>query len=194
LAYEGGKKGGGTVFEVRAQRDGTWKAKAIYDGFCSLHCSDNRGPTGTLAMDASGNLYGTASGLGTINGAGDVWQLKPEGKKWKFKILHTFCKRGCQDGTLPFGGLSIDQTGTLYGTAQLGGDVGQGTAFQITADGIFTRLYSFCPQNTSSGCKDGINPSSAPIPDGAGNLYGTTSENGANFQRGGGGTVYILTP
>jgi len=48
-------------------------------------------------------------------------------------------------------------------------------------------LYSFC---SASGCADGSGPSSGPIFDAAGNLYGTTYAGGANNS----GTVFQLTP
>jgi uncharacterized repeat protein (TIGR03803 family) len=195
LAYEGGKQGGGSIFEV-SKKLGEWTVKAIYADFCSLHCSNNRGPTGAIAMDGSGNLYGTASGLGTINGAGTIWELSPNAnhKKWTFKILHNFsclATEGCE----PFGGITIDRSRTLYGTTQLGGVQGQGTIFSQVPGGAFTTLYGFCPAGTQTGCKDGINPTAALITDGARNFFGTTSENGANaLKTGGGGTVFQFTP
>src|ERR1035438_627915 len=48
-------------------------------------------------------------------------------------------------------------------------------------------LYNFCPQ---SGCPDGGNPTSPPLFDTHGNLYGVANVGGANHQ----GVVYELTP
>ena len=48
-------------------------------------------------------------------------------------------------------------------------------------------LYNFCSQ---SGCADRVFPSASLIIDGAGNLYGTTSEGGT----GGAGVVFKLAP
>jgi uncharacterized repeat protein (TIGR03803 family) len=194
LAYQGGKQGGGSVFEVTGNKKGSWSAKAIYDDFCNLHCANNKGPTGAIAMDGSGNLYGTASGLGTENGAGTIWELSPAGKTWKFTILHNFSCLATE-GCMPFGGITVDSSGTLWGTTQLGGVDGQGTIFSLVPGGSFTTVYGFCPKGNTTGCPDGINPTAALISDGAGNFYGTTANNGANtLKTGGGGTVFEFTP
>ena len=50
-----------------------------------------------------------------------------------------------------------------------------------------TALYNFCPQ---SGCADGGNPTSPPLFDTHGNIYGVASIGGANNK----GVVYQLTP
>jgi len=170
--------------------------KAIYADFCNVRCPNNKEPTGAIAMDRHGNLYGTASGLGTINGAGTIWELSPSANHtgWTFALLHNFsclATEGCE----PFGGITIDRRGTLYGTTQLGGVEGQGTIFSLVPGGAFRTLYGFCPAGTQTGCKDGINPTAGVITDGSGSFYGTASQNGAyTLKTGGGGTVFEFTP
>jgi hypothetical protein len=63
-------------------------------------------------------------------------------------VLHTFVNRS--DGSLPFGGLTIDAKGNLYGTTDLGGSgaTAEGTVFKLTpkASGGFTfqTIHTFC--------------------------------------------------
>ena len=90
-------------------------------------------------------------------------------------------------------GLSRDRAGAadgnFYGTTPTGGanstssnDYGLGTVFKITPAGTLTTLHSFL-------LKDGHYPEAALIQAADGNLYGTTSEGGAN----GYGTVFKIT-
>jgi uncharacterized repeat protein (TIGR03803 family) len=76
--------------------------------------------------------------------------------------------------------------GNLYGTTAFGGDAVCvcGTVFKVDMLGTETVLYRF------TGGADGAYPRSSLIWDSAGNLYGTTSNNGVN----GFGTVFKLTP
>ena len=60
-------------------------------------------------------------------------------------------------------------------------------AVQAQGQYTATALYNFCPQ---SGCPDGGNPTSPPLFDSHGNIYGVASIGGANHQ----GVVYQLTP
>lgn len=115
-----------------------------------------------------------------------------------FTLLHAFA--GSPDGAVPVAGLIQDSAGNLYGTTQQGGNTGGacansgmngcGVIFKIDPSGNETVLYKF------TGGADGEFPSSALVLDGAGNLYGTTS-NGGNigFHCGiGCGTLFKLTP
>ena len=82
----------------------------------------------------------------------------------------------------------------LYGTAEFGGTYHNGSVFRITLAGKFTNLYSFCPQR---GCLDGLAPSGWLALGSDGNLYGTTSQGGANTNANdcptGCGTVFSLS-
>ena len=83
-------------------------------------------------------LYGGASNVGTI------FSINADGSN--MKILHTFV-RSIQDGSFPFGSLTLSRDGsTLYGLANGGGDSnsGQGIVFSLATDGSrFTILHSF---------------------------------------------------
>jgi len=103
-----------------------------------------------------------------------------------FTVLHNFT--GESDGGNPLAGLTIDENGNLYGTAQVGGAHSYGLAFELqtSASGwTFVPVYNFASGN------DGSYPTSRLMPGGDGTLYGVTSAGGA---AGGHGTVFNLAP
>jgi uncharacterized repeat protein (TIGR03803 family) len=141
-------------------------------------------PSAELIMDAAANLYGTTYHGGT-SGGGVVFKLAPDGTE---TVLYSFCSQfNCADGDHPSAGLIMDGAGNLYGTTYYGGTSGGGVVFKLAPDGTETVLYSFCSQ---SNCADGSDPEAGLIMDGAGNLYGTTSDGGGTF----GGVVFKLAP
>src|ERR1700680_570877 len=146
--------------------------------------SDGASPydTGLLVRDSSGNFYGTTYQGGSC-GAGSVFKLSSGGKE---TVLHTFCLGG--DGGYPFGGVILDSSGNVYGTAGGGGPGDGGIVFVLKrkANGEWTEsvLHSF------SG-PDGKGPFDGLIMDAAGNLYGTASEGGPEVAFG--GVVYEIS-
>src|SRR5262249_642933 len=106
------------------------------------------------------------------------------------RVLHNFAAPPA-DGEQPTAGLIADAAGNLYGTA-VGGTTNNGIVFKLsppsTQGGAWTEtiLYSFL------GSTDGSDPAGGLIFDAAGNLYGSTFQNGYhNFCC---GTVYELSP
>jgi len=159
----------GVVFKV----DTTGKETVMY----SFTGPDGAQPRASLAMDGSGNLYGTTSNGGA--GRGVVFKLDPSGTE---TVLHNFAGA---DGDEPYAGLIMDTAGNLYGTTLFGGAVGWGTVFKIDTTGKETVLYSF------TGGADGKQPQAGVIMDKAGNLYGTTSRGGPNKPH---GVIFKLDP
>jgi len=100
---------------------------------------------------------------------------------------------GGSDGRGPYGAVSVDQNGNLFGTTIQGGDActkekhGCGTVFELAADGTETVLYAF------RGGRDGTSPASALVADQQGNLYGTTPGGGSKACFQGCGTVFEVT-
>jgi uncharacterized repeat protein (TIGR03803 family) len=147
-------------------------------------------PYAGLAIDASGNLYGSTFDGGSGN-LGTVFQLVPgSGGTWTEHILYNFCSvSGCTDGASPQGSLLVDASGTLYGTTMSGGLYGSGTVFELVLGphGKWNErvLHSF---NTIG--IGGYYPLAGVISDASGNLYGTTQWGGAYNS----GTVFRLSP
>jgi uncharacterized repeat protein (TIGR03803 family) len=105
-------------------------------------------------------------------------------------VLHNFTG---VDGAAPVAGLTIDQAGNLYGSAQFGGAHSVGSAFKLAHQGsswIFTLLYNFV------GGSDGALPAARVIFGPDGSLYSTTEEGGTSGVACGSGcgTVFSLKP
>ncbi len=98
---------------------------------------------------------------------------------YDYKVLYNFCPGGasCTDGQNPYSSLVRDAAGNLYGTTQGGGAAAGGTVFKLDISGNETVLYSFCSE---ANCVDGAYPNAGLIQDSQGNLYGTTTQGGAN--------------
>jgi len=181
--------GGGTIFRIAPSGTLT----TLYS-FCSLSgCTDGFGPNGELIQATNGYLYG----ITMYGGAGDdcsdtlscgtVFKMTSSGT---LTTLYSFCSESnCPDGAEPFDGLVRPPNGEFYGTTYAGGAYGYGSVFEITPSGTRTTLYSFCSQGQP--CKDGFGPSAGLVRAANGDLYGTTSYDGAN---GNGGTVFKITP
>jgi uncharacterized repeat protein (TIGR03803 family) len=93
---------------------------------------DGVNPYDRLALDSTGNLYGTTFYGGT-SGYGSIFRLSPSGG---LTILHSL--NYSPDGGNPIGGLTQDKLGNLYGTTSAGGDLncgfsGCGTVFKISS-------------------------------------------------------------
>lgn len=183
----GGSGGAGTVFELSPNSSGGWTEQVIHTFTGYTNPSDGARPTGPVAFDSKGNLYGATGGGGTM-GAGTVFELTPNSNgTWTEKVLYSFV--GGTNAGPPYGGaLVLDAAGDIYGTS-LGGVYGYGTVYKLVAGagGTWTEkvLYNF------QGLNDGASPiGSTPILDSAGNLYGVASGCGAHDF----GVVYELTP
>ncbi len=117
--------GCGTVFEL-APANGGWTFNTLYT------FSGNGGsPSDKLVMDAAGNLYGTTTYAG-VYGCGNVFKLTHSNGGWTYTSLHDFTGQTGSDGAYPQGGLVLDTSGNLYGTASEGGIYNSGTVFEIT--------------------------------------------------------------
>jgi uncharacterized repeat protein (TIGR03803 family) len=132
-------------------------------------------PSGYLAREAQGNLYGTTQGGGDLScnagfGCGTVFKVDTTGKE---TLLYSFSGTA-GDGTTPSAGLVRDAQGSLYGTTAEGGAYQDGTVFKLDTTGKESVLYSF----TGTG-GDGVDLRAGLVRDVQGNLYGTTYKGGA---------------
>lgn len=197
----GGPKGQGAVFQLVHDPNGTWTEKILHS---FAGGTDGYYPQGKLAIDASGNVYGTTVYGGThgrtcdSRACGIAFELTPGADgAWSETILHSF-QNTKTDGGYPDVGITLDASGNLYGTTETGGRDNGGTVFQITSsNGVWTEttLYNFCSQVN---CTDGGLSLSTLIFDPAGNLYGTNANGGANLSQCGDGVgcgnVFELSP
>jgi uncharacterized repeat protein (TIGR03803 family) len=131
--------------------------------------ADGATPHAGLALDTSGNLYGTTTAGGASN-LGTVFKLDTTGKE---TVLYSFTG-GVSDGATPNAGLILDASGNLCGTTTAGGASGLGTVFKLDITGTETFLYSF------TGGMDGATPRAGLVLDPSGILYGTTAAGGAS--------------
>jgi len=124
LTQAGGLSGEGNAFELTTGADGLWSLTTLY-GFKG---AGSQGSYRTLATDGAGNWYGTTASEGAYH-MGSVFRLTLTNGAWNCKTVHDFT--GGSDGANPYGVLSFDVNGNIYGTAEYGGKYGNGVVFQI---------------------------------------------------------------
>lgn len=150
---------------------------------------DGEYPSTDLVLDGAGNLYGTTV-LGGDFGSGTVFELSPSADGWTHTVLYSFSSGA--DGGQPYGGVTLDEQGNLYGSTVTGGTAGAceggcGVVYRLTNSGgtwTETVLHDF------TGGDDGSGPGAGVTLDAKGNLYGMTPT-GGSF---GFGVIYQLLP
>lgn len=130
--YYGGTfgNGNGTVFEIVKTAVGYLNTASIIASFDPEVNGAN--PAAPLLVDASGDLFGTAS-AGAL-GAGTVFEIAKSGDSYGAPaVLVAF---STSEGATPVGGLIADRQGDLFGTTESGGANNNGlsgTVFAIPA-------------------------------------------------------------
>ncbi len=182
MAPTGGANGLGVIFQLHPDQSGTWTLKVIH-----TFTGGTDGATGSAGrlLLRGGHLYGAAT-AGGANGKGTAFELTPAPTgEWNFTTIYSF--KGQPDAGFPYGGLTFDAAGNLFGTTYYDGAHNLGAVYELaprtTGEWNERVLYSF------KGGSDGQNSISNVVFDAAGNLYGTTSEGGL-----GSGTIFELTP
>jgi uncharacterized repeat protein (TIGR03803 family) len=163
----GGTADLGTIFEIPA--GGFLQTLALFLAANGSHPSD-------LTIDAQGNLYGTSE-FGA-NGYGTVFEV-PAGSG-SINTLYAFT--GGTDGANPLGGVVRDTYGDIFGTASSGGTAGDGTVFEIQANGTFGAVSFDSTKGTGS------DPVGDLAIDARNDVFGTTYGGGAN----GNGTAFEI--
>lgn len=128
-------------------------------------------------------MFGSTSSYGR-GGGGTVFAMTPSNGSWTFSLAYGLT--GPYQGG-PWGPLTLDQAGNLYGAALHDGAYGAGSVFELTPSNgswVYTGLHDFY------GGVDGANPYDGLVLDSAGNLYGTAASGGQT----GYGVVFEITP
>ena len=144
----------GTVYELTppAVAGGAWTKTVLYS--FQGGANDGSTPFGTLIFDKLGNLYGTTQAGGPGN-AGTVFELSPPavpGNPWTETVLFIFPGDQSQ-GYWPFGKLTFDGIGNLYGTTEYGGSGKSGASCQMEGCGTRSPTEAAC---RSRRCLDGV--------------------------------------
>jgi len=181
----GGALGYGTVYQLSPGKGGSWTENILHSFPNPRSTQDGSEPSGGVAIDSAGNLYGTATSGGTYS-AGIMFELSPGANGWSETILYNFCSlEGCTDGGGPATAPVLDSAGNLYGATASGS--GQGVVYELmpSASGWQESvLYTFCSKRK---CADGKLPGQV-VRDREGNIYGPTELGGT----GGDGVIFSL--
>ncbi|MBD5657581.1 MAG: hypothetical protein IAI50_20730, partial [Candidatus Eremiobacteraeota bacterium] len=158
-----GALGGGVMFAMTPS-EGTYV-------FSIVHTFAGNGddvPSAPLTIGAAGAYYA----LGNNDDCDDLEKLTPSGNGFKTTVAYTF---SCADGYGYNPGMSIDTSGTIYGTNDNGGPHGAGIAYRLTPSGstyVETVLHAF----GSTG--DGAYPDTTLTAGPNRTFYGTTAFGG----------------
>ncbi|HET6250870.1 MAG TPA: choice-of-anchor tandem repeat GloVer-containing protein [Tepidisphaeraceae bacterium] len=167
----GGVANEGTVYELPAGSS-TISTVASFTG------ANGSDPYGGLAIDSSGNLFGTTA-TGGAYGDGTVFEIAGGSG-----VITTLASFNGVNGSTPHGSVTLDANGNLFGTTTAGGTSGDGTIFEVArGTGAITTIASFAGAN-------GVDPESGATLDSHGNLFGTTLSNTLQFGSTGYGTIY----
>ena len=128
--YGGGPDNAGVVFELQPAKRGLWE-ETVLQAF--THVTQGFGPSGLLALDARGNLYGSTQNGGKYPcdgpGCGVIYELAHG--SWQETIIHEFRGRDFKGMSDPTSGVAFDSSGNLYGAAT-GTALYPGGIFQLT--------------------------------------------------------------
>jgi uncharacterized repeat protein (TIGR03803 family) len=127
------KYGCGVVF--RLVPAGASSQESVLHSFCRKpDCADGRYPSGGVTLDSFGNLFGVTEfgGGNDIDLYGDGGGIVYELSGTSLKVLHRFCAlTACADGEAPDVPVTLDGSGSVYGTATRGGKDSFGVIFKV---------------------------------------------------------------
>jgi len=135
--------------------------------------NDGAFPAGPLIFGKSGKLYGTTTGGGLLF-YGTIFELSQDANgKWLETVIYSFT--GNADGCTPYGAVTSDANGNLFGTTSGGAPYCNNTFGSVYELKYSPGLWTVVPLHDFAGGADGDTPLGGVVLDKAGNLYGTTS-------------------
>ena len=153
----GGASNRGTLFEIN-------HATGALSTLVNFNGTNGASPSGQLAVDGQGNIYGTSS-AGGPGGGGTVYEFNHA--SGTLSTLAAFSSNAAVGGN-PVSGITLDSQGNLYGTGLLNGSIEGGKLFEINhATGALSVLHDFGFEGAGTG---------GYVFDSQGNLYGVTTE------------------
>jgi hypothetical protein len=184
-------RGAGMVFEFSAS--GAYTDLHDFGGNVLLADGrigpDGASPFGTLALDQSGDLYGTTTSGGPnlefgVVGEGILWEIPRSGT---YRDLHDFGAEVVNangqtgaDGIEPTG-VALDASGNLYGDTTLGGSISRGMVWKLGRAGVYQDVHDFGNPVTNANGQtgpDGTGPTSSVTVAASGAVYGVTASGG----------------
>jgi len=130
----GGANDEGVLYKLAP--NGADSQLTVLYNFCSqANCADGtepgNGTVGPLAIDGSGNLFGTTRSGGHSPGSGEGVAYELSGGTQT--VLYTFCiEDNCTDGAYPSSGVILYGSKNLVGTTDGGGAYANGTIYELT--------------------------------------------------------------
>ncbi len=171
--------GDGTAFALNT--DGTGFT-AFYEFSNGVKQPDGYEPTQKLVEGQDGNLYGTTNGGNPFSG-GSFFRIVPSGATSTLIALLPFDPAKGQGANAYLGAPMLRSNGEFYVVGSEGGAHGDGQIMLLDTEGRYSDAYDF---GTNSD-QHATTPYSGVIEGPGGNLFGTTSNGGADQ-----GTVYEI--
>ena len=180
--YSGGASNDGTVFELVKGASGSYTLSTLF-AFSGLNGAH---PYAGVTLDSKGDIFGTTKAGGADND-GTVYKLsKSTTSSYALTTLLTFTG---PNGSFPDGGVALDSVGDLFGTTYSGGADNDGTVFELVNATTSSGTPGYTPIILLAfNGVNGANPTAGVTLDPQGDLFGTTTNGGANK----GGVIYEL--
>jgi uncharacterized repeat protein (TIGR03803 family) len=174
-----------SAFAMVPTSGGNWDPITIFIFNPADASKEGEEPSGTLAIDSAGNLYGTTL-AGGAGGEGVIFKLTRPAKGAAFKES-ILAELGGKIGYGAYGGVVLDSSGNLYGATEEGGHSSAGTVYELSpnSNGSYTQTVLTIFNGSNGG-----GPMDSLIQDSTGNLYGTTYLGGNE----GDGVVFEVNP